>query len=60
MNAFLELIALWEQTHGRKATQEDKEQILRTFLNDLGIYERADGMWHREDFEAVWKQYGIT
>ena len=55
----MELIARWEAENGRQATAEDRVRIIETSLAALGVKPRADGKYHRSDFEPVWKKHGI-
>jgi len=57
--AFRAIIDRWERQHGRKATLADYQKILEEALAEFGIHPREDGCYLREDFEPVWKRFGI-
>ena len=54
--AFLELIARWEAENGRSATDDERRQILEDALAEHGVKPRADGKYHRADFEPAWRK----
>ena len=57
--AFLEMIAGGSASTGVKPRERIRCKFWRISWCGYGLHKRADGYWHREDFEPVWCRLGI-